>query len=503
MNSKDLHNLSEAWNNITLSEEYLSEGQALNILEELGLEGYQELLECVEYLAEQESRIAPTGIGSDPRYGALGQLIRTIQKTGITGPAGRQAALDYDAAIAALRKNNPNAKPGALESDIATAAQVRQQMQSIRDKRAGSNTGGGSRPPAPVLTPQQIARQKANAEYQALRTKDPAAAKAAGDKAFAKFNPKLAAAAAERARIRGTAQTDNPLMRDMRSRLPQVTPSIQAPAVARLGAGNQSLVQNRNAIRGAAPKPVAPVAATAPITNRVATSYGSGAKPIVPIKPIQPVRPLPVARPVASTAYGPGLRLQHTDLFDIVKGHLMNEGATEKEALHMMANMNDEQREQINEKLIKLGKLSGRLAQKVMNRRAGDLLVGRAPKVRGYISKSIRSLDPDNITPARMSNVPGKVSGQGMGVRPMTLGPKPKAPLDPETRYKLIPGAKYGDTVMAAPGGKPPSSEYPRKIDLTDVKPLPGSKSKLLSQDELDKIRQRALEVGKKSKNKK
>ena len=465
MNSKDLHNLSEAWNNITSSQqidEALPGGmmdRAIQDGEKRRTAGYTPL----DFSGLLKSLgITPQMSRAQQRGAAQQQLVQRLADKGIT--------------------YNSNRTPV---------------------RTGGDGGGGGSRPQAPVLTPQQIARQKANAEYQALRTKDPAAAKAAGDKAFATFNPKLAAAAAERARIRGTAQTDNPLMRDMRSRLPQVTPSIQAPAVARLGAGNQSLVQNRNAIRGAAPKPVAPVAATAPITNRVATSYGSGAKPIVPIKPIQPVRPLPVARPVASTAYRPGLRLQHTDLFDIVKGHLMNEGATEKEALHMMANMNDEQREQINEKLIKLGKLSGRLAQKVMNRRAGDLLVGRAPKVRGYISKSIRSLDPDNITPARMSNVPGKVSGQGMGVRPMTLGPKPKAPLDPETRYKLIPGAKYGDTVMAAPGGKPPSSEYPRKIDLTDVKPLPGSKSKLLSQDELDKIRQRALEVGKKSKNKK
>ena len=341
MDSRDLHNLSEAWNNITLSEEYLSESQTLNILEELGPEGYQELLECVEYLyersltssdlqvvqqaqaarqkaAEQQSRTAPTGIGSDPRSGALGQLIRSIQKTGITGPAGRQAALDYDAAIAALRKNNPNAKPGALESDIATAAQVRQQMQDIRDKRAGSTGGGGGgniRPSAPVLSPQQIARQKANAEYQALRTKDPTAAKAKGMETFAKFNPKLAAAAAERARTRGTSATTNPLMAGLKSRLPAPTPK--------------------------------PVAATAPITNRVATAYGSGAKPIVPMaKPIV-ARPLPTARPVAATALRPGLRLQHTDLFDIVKGHLMNEGATEEEALKKMVNMTQEERNAI------------------------------------------------------------------------------------------------------------------------------------------------------------
>lgn len=467
MNSKDLHNLSEAWNNITSSQqidEALPGGmmdRAIQDGEKRRTAGYTPL----DFSGLLKSLgITPQMSRAQQRGAAQQQLVQRLADKGIT--------------------YNSNRTP----------------------VRTGGDGGGGSRPQAPVLTPQQIARQKANAEYQALRTKDPAAAKAAGDKAFATFNPKLAAAAAERARIRGTAQTDNPLMRDMRSRLPQATPSIQAPAVAKLGAGNQSLVQNRNAIRGAAPKPVAPVAATAPITNRVATSYGSGAKPIVPMaKPIV-AKPLPVARPVASTAYRPGLRLQHTDLFDIVKGHLMNEGATEKEALHMMANMNDEQREQINEKLVKLGKLSGRLAQKVMNRRAGDLLVGRAPKARGFISKSVRALDPDNITPARMSNVPGKVSGQGMGIRPMTLGPKPKAPLDPETRYKLIPGAKFGDTVMAAPGGKPPSSEYPRKIDLTDVKPLPGSKSKPLSQytdDDFERIRQRSQEAAEKSRNKK
>ena len=49
-----------------------------------------------------------------------------------------------------------------------------------------------------------------------------------GKSVWALANPKLAAAAAERERIRGTAQTDNPLMKDMRNRL-STSPTVQAP----------------------------------------------------------------------------------------------------------------------------------------------------------------------------------------------------------------------------------------------------------------------------------
>lgn len=332
MDSRDLHNLSEAWNNITTSQQI------------------------------------DEAIADDPRWGVLGQAERLRRKMFGT-PSEVNQAVSYERSIDALTKSRGggNVRLGAdgkpiTAAQIATATRQRrladpnyrpgQGVDSGAPVRLGNGGGGGGgggnvRPSAPVLSPQQIANQKANAEYQALRTKDPAAAKAKGMEIFAKANPQLAAAAAERARIRGTAQTDNPLMRDMRSRLPQVTPSIQAPAVAKLGAGNQSLVQNPNAIRGAAPRPVAPVAATAPITNRVATAYGSGAKPIVPIRPIPAVRPLATPRPVATTALRPGLRLQHTDLFDIVKGHLMNEGATEEEALKKMVNMTQEERNAI------------------------------------------------------------------------------------------------------------------------------------------------------------
>lgn len=97
---------------------------------------------------------------------------------------------------------------------------------------------------------------------------------------WAKANPKLAAAAAEKARIRGTQQTDNPLMKDMRSSLPMKSPSVQAPEVAKLGAGNQSLTQNPNAFKAAPEvKKTAAIAATktpapvAPAKTQIAAGY--------------------------------------------------------------------------------------------------------------------------------------------------------------------------------------------------------------------------------------
>lgn len=75
---------------------------------------------------------------------------------------------------------------------------------------------------------------------------------------WAKAHPKLAAAAAERARIRGTSETDNPLMKDMRANLPAPTkaqdPNFQS--IMKSGKygdqGYQSLTQNPN-VRATAP----------------------------------------------------------------------------------------------------------------------------------------------------------------------------------------------------------------------------------------------------------
>ena len=194
----------------------------------------------------------------------------------------------------------------------------------------------------------------------------PAPAGQTGDKAkdmdtWAKANPKLAAAAAERQRIRGTQQTDNPLMKDFRSRLPMNSPSVQSPDVANLGAGNQSLTQNPNALKAATP------AATPKPTPAATTS--TPAEPKSTPRVVQTSTPASVANPFkspgslsaatsavksATSAKPPEKRqtqLFHTDLYDLVKGHLLDEGYADSEesALAIMANMSEEWRESIVE----------------------------------------------------------------------------------------------------------------------------------------------------------
>jgi hypothetical protein len=89
-----------------------------------------------------------------------------------------------------------------------------------------------------------------------------------GKSVWALANPKLAAAAAERERIRGTAQSDNPLLDKMglRSKM-SVTPTVQAPAVKDLGLGQQSLSQNKFAGQASKPK-ATPTPATSTKTDR-------------------------------------------------------------------------------------------------------------------------------------------------------------------------------------------------------------------------------------------
>jgi hypothetical protein len=95
---------------------------------------------------------------------------------------------------------------------------------------------------------------------QQIKTGNIKGAEETGKSTWELANQKLASAAAERARIRGTQQTDNPLMKDMKSRLPMNSPSVQSPDVAKLKLGNQSLTQNPNAFKAATPSITKPTA---------------------------------------------------------------------------------------------------------------------------------------------------------------------------------------------------------------------------------------------------
>ena len=99
-----------------------------------------------------------------------------------------------------------------------------------------------------------------------------------------------------------------------------------------------------------------------------------------------------------------------------------------------------------------------------------------SPHVYGKAVKAIRNTGASRLIPD-MNVAPGVVrrTGQGMGIRPIKpAGPKP--PLDPTKRYQLLPNTKYGDPVIATPGGVPPAPKPAVKAPASKSSPdLPAN----------------------------
>ena len=155
-----------------------------------------------------------------------------VQSVNRRTPQGRTPVKDF---LDSPKQDPMNSPVGQGRSDKGTPA-----PQGRSDK--------GS--PAPTSKPSTPARPAAPAKPFVKQTGD----KAKDEATWRTANPNLAVAADEKSRIRGTQQTDNPLVKkDMRSRLPMNSPSVQSPDVAKLGKGNQSLVNNPNAFKAATP----------------------------------------------------------------------------------------------------------------------------------------------------------------------------------------------------------------------------------------------------------
>ncbi len=280
----------------------------------------------------------------EARGGTLGQIGRSFTRAFGSGEQIKKLD-DEDTAdrrreqTALKRSKDPNWKPSPKEKPKEEPTQELNRNRNL-----------------PATTP-------ARPSGAAAPSAKPAPAGQTGDKAkdmetFAKANPKLAAAAAEKSRIRGTSQTDNPLMKDMRSRMP-LTPSVQSSDVAKLGGGNQSLVSNPNAAKAAAPAPTSVAQKFASASARTATAPPSSPAPTPSATPAPAAAkpaaatpaPAPKPTPAATGSKKPGSIVSSFDPFDVVIGHLLDEGYadTEEAALAIMANMSGDWRESILE----------------------------------------------------------------------------------------------------------------------------------------------------------
>tara|TARA_Y100000004_G_scaffold25413_1_gene25634 strand:+ start:60 stop:1259 length:1200 start_codon:yes stop_codon:yes gene_type:complete len=154
------------------------------------------------------------------------------------------------------RDVKPKRTMGGLPADYKkTELEAGRNAEKYRTGAGLPQSGGGNQgnygtaaPTPPKPKPQKSARQKELDAINADKTLTPI-------EKWEKANPNLATAQKEKERIRGTAQSDNPLLDKfkLRSGMRAGSPTVQDPKVQQLGKGYQRLANNPNAGRAANP----------------------------------------------------------------------------------------------------------------------------------------------------------------------------------------------------------------------------------------------------------
>ena len=288
MEGQDIRGLIEAYSQVYETPEVLSE--EVEDLHEVPNPA-RDAAQAKAYAADQQriSKLPTSGKGVSGNV-KVQTRDRSGQASGYrqyykSSSDGKMYANYNDAAAARQSRLNTLSK---AQSDIKKAApgiilpgdpRLKKPSAPAAPAKPGSNAPTPARPSA---------APKPSAAPAAAKPAAPAPAKPAGSAMdqWAKANPKLAAAKAERDRTRGTSATTNPLMKDMKSSLP--APKSPAPSTAKTG--------------------------------------------------------FDLAKKGVNLA-------ADVDIFDLVKGHLLDEGyaETEENALVMMANMSEEWRKSILE----------------------------------------------------------------------------------------------------------------------------------------------------------
>ena len=255
---------------------------------------------------------------SAPSRAGLSFAKGLVTGQGSDKPASSPSSTDYKSKFAGARDAAFNKAKGIQGSPV------------VGPKPSGAgNTppgGAGARPPGgngPKVIP----------------TKPAATAKPAGSAMdqWAKANPKLAAASAERDRTRGTSATTNPLMKDMKSSLPapadnpEATPSLGQKAAAMPAMGSSQF------------KP----ATTSQATNAAGSNSAAASGSVVPQNDKLAASKKPVDIK-ASYEY---------DAYDLVLEYLLSQGHAETvaEAQYLMTEMDAEMIGDIVEEVLEEG----------------------------------------------------------------------------------------------------------------------------------------------------
>ena len=262
-------------------------------------------------------------------------------------PATTQAAKPAPSAPAATKPAASATTPAARPAAGSPPSRPAEASGSVLSKKGGvEGTGVGANFKAKAFTDAEKSRYSSAATQNAARSSTSAEPKPSAMDQFAKANPKLAASAAERDRTRGTSATTNPLMKDMKSRLP--APKTPSPTTA-----NTAFSSSTPALGTSTPamQSAGTAAASKPTTTGVSGFKMSTNLSTPAPKPAPTAAPAPKPAAAATGSKKPGSIVSGFDMFDVVKGYLIGEGYadTEESALAIMANMSEEWRESIVE----------------------------------------------------------------------------------------------------------------------------------------------------------
>jgi hypothetical protein len=223
---RELMNLKEAYAEVYASQE-LTEEQVWEEVEYWVNSLIEEGYDLSDYTWEEmyESYLSEMG---QARTTGQNSSVFTLPKTPSAGSAGGSGSGGRRGSGSSPGSVRPSPAPAAKPAAATPAATAKPAAAPAASRPAATSPAA----PRPTATA-PAARPTATAAPKPAATTP--AAKPAGSAMdqFAKANPKLAASAAERDRTRGTSATTNPLMKDMKSRLP--APKTPSPSTAKTG----------------------------------------------------------------------------------------------------------------------------------------------------------------------------------------------------------------------------------------------------------------------------
>lgn len=346
--------LMEAYNDVYLPQEEISEEKIWEEVEnwvnslledghDLSEYTWEEMYEV--YISEApmsdfqagggRAALTPSERRMSPRSSVYQTAVRRVANRGQSAlfkAGGGQAALTKANAGKSPRSGRVTSSEIAERGRAALASAPKPTpARKLPSEATGVVDPKWDKPGTPVKKPAAAPKPAAAAPKASEPAPKPAALKTAPSgtpmQQWAKANPKLAAAAAERARTRGTRSTTNPLMKDVKSSLP--APKTPSPSTTKVAFAKtpQSLASTSQATTAASSTSPAASGSVAPATAKIAAAP----KP-APVAPRQTAR-----EKVLNQSY-------EYDAYDLVLEYLLSQGHVEtlEEALYVMMEMDSE-----------------------------------------------------------------------------------------------------------------------------------------------------------------